>query len=334
MKIFNLVKALILLPVVLFGTFYNGSIGRTPKLTYSCFRRIFYLTNGSFNDKISKFYSFLYPFKKFNIIESKLLGELDEKQLDEIVNSIENDGYYIFPSVVPQTIVDQLSRFAESVPCETVPNLKENLIFDKNDIKATKYGINEQLIIEQHVSQEIIMDKGLIEISGRYLKSEPINDLVSMWWSTNFSSEASNEAAQMFHFDMDRIKFLKYFIYLTDVNTDSGPHIFIRGSHKSLPNKLKKDGRFSDDEILNIYSQKDIIEIVGPKGTIVAVDTRGLHKGKPLKDLYRLIFQVEFSNSTFGMNYDKLQLNKSDCLNTFYQFKIDNPRFFKRYIFK
>ena len=55
--------------------------------------------------------------------------------------------------------------------------------------------------------------------------------------------------------------------------------------------------------ISKIYKKEEIVEIKGQRGTLIAVDTRGLHKGKPLKEKYRDIFQVEYSNSLFGRKY-------------------------------
>ena len=54
---------------------------------------------------------------------------------------------------------------------------------------------------------------------------------------------------------------------------------------------MKTSSRFIDPE--------DMVEIGGPRGTIFAEDTRGLHKGKHLLTGDRLLFQLEFSNSLF-----------------------------------
>ena len=131
-----------------------------------------------------------------------------------------------------------------------------------------------------------------------------------MWWSAAFSRKASSEAAQLYHFDMDRFKFIKFFFYLTDVDSSNGPHCYIRGSHKWLPDRLWKDGRIQDAEIFENFHKQDIVEITGKKGTIIAVDTRGLHKGKVLEKGERLIFQVEYANSLFGAEYNTIDLTK------------------------
>ncbi len=48
------------------------------------------------------------------------------------------------------------------------------------------------------------------------------------------------------------------------------------------------------------YAPERFVEITGPRGTIVVVDTRGFHKGKPLDAGDRLILQMEYADSLFG----------------------------------
>ncbi len=74
-----------------------------------------------------------------------------------------------------------------------------------------------------------------------------------------------------------------------------------------MPEALWKDGRILDEEMRG-FQQEDFKEIVGKRGTIIAVDTRGLHKGKPLVTGDRLILQYEFTNSLFGASYEHIDL--------------------------
>ncbi len=128
-----------------------------------------------------------------------------------------------------------------------------------------------------------------------------------MWWHTSYSKVPDKDAAQFWHFDMDRIKWLKFFIYLTDVETTNGPHSFVEGSHRSggIPTALLKKGyaRLEDSEINANYSPDRVIEFAAPRGTVIAEDTRGLHKGKHVEHGDRLVLQLQFSNSLFGGNY-------------------------------
>ena len=67
----------------------------------------------------------------------------------------------------------------------------------------------------------------------------------------------------MFHFDLDRICWLKVFIYLTDTDEDSGPHEYVETSHQvgAKPQELLNEGysRISEEKIKKHY-KKDILK--------------------------------------------------------------------------
>jgi hypothetical protein len=149
-------------------------------------------------------------------------------------------------------------------------------------------------------------DRSFIAVAQNYLQAQPIVDVVAMWWNV-MSPRPDKEAAQYWHFDMDRIKWLKFFVYLTDVGPENGPHSFVAGSHRSggIPASLLKKGyaRLTDEEVGSNYSVDRFVEFTAPRGTVIAEDTRGLHKGKHITKGDRLIFQMQFSNSLFGGEY-------------------------------
>jgi hypothetical protein len=68
---------------------------------------------------------------------------------------------------------------------------------------------------------------------------------------------------------------------------------------------LRDARRFEDAEVEACYPPEAINSICGPKGSIFAVDTMGLHKGLPVISGHRLAFQIEFTISRFGQNYPK-----------------------------
>src|SRR4029079_18875375 len=127
------------------------------------------------------------------------------------------------------------------------------------------------------------------------LGCKPIVEPIYLRWSTSLSSLASDEAAQRFHFDMDRLQWLKFFIYLTDVNEENGPHVFVKGTHRNngIPKQFRQQGyaRISDEEVSRFFPEDSIIKVTGSAGTIFAVDTRGLHKGMVVRAKDRLMLQ-------------------------------------------
>ncbi len=54
-----------------------------------------------------------------------------------------------------------------------------------------------------------------------------------LWWSfpTAATPLEKLKAAQVFHYDMDDYRFIKFFFYLTDVDLASGLYVCIRGNH-------------------------------------------------------------------------------------------------------
>jgi hypothetical protein len=300
-------------PIFYLGYFLHNKIGYTFYYAYASFRNLFVFSKGKLNDTMSLNISKSYPPIKIKEVKG-VLGNLIEGDVISIAQQIKNNGYYIFESKLDESVIEKLIDFSLNVPANLIPphqNGTKKVKYNRNNILSPRYQFDEQDIFENKIIQEISFDPSLFEIAQYYLNCKPILDLTAMWWSAAFKKEASSEAAQLYHFDMDRIKFIKFFFYLTDVDSFNGPHCFIKGSHSKLPDKLYKDGRISDEEVLSSFSKDKLIEITGKKGSIIAVDTRGLHKGKVLEKGERLIFQVEFANSLFGAPYNTILLDNN-----------------------
>jgi hypothetical protein len=299
-------------PLFFMGYLFFNLTKKTPYLSYLSLRKLYCLTDGKSNELMSKFIRLFRPAKKITAAKG-VLGDLNADSMDEIISGIEKNGFYIFKNKLDLNLSDELIKFAFEFPATLLPNPKKlpETIFNPEQLLATKYQFKEADLLNLNVVQKLIVDESILAVAQNYLKSIPVNDSVNMWWSTDYIKEASSEAAQLYHFDMDRLKFIKFFVYLTDVNADNGPHCYIKGSHSHKPKGLLRDTRISDSEILSNYSKENEIEIYGPKGTIMAVDTSGFHKGKPITKGVRLLFQIEFTNSLFGQHYNKLPIKQS-----------------------
>ena len=72
----------------------------------------------------------------------------------------------------------------------------------------------------------------IYDLGLKYFGTEPFLDHVSLSISTNFNKKPDGEAAQLYHFDLDKPKWLKFLTYVNDVGITNGPHCFIK-THKS-----------------------------------------------------------------------------------------------------
>lgn len=284
--------------------------GKTPSDAYRALRQMFILTRGGYNDKIAQqIIRSIGKEKKENV--EGILGYLNEKELKEMANQMKKDGYYIFNAFLPPKKIESIVNFALEEPVhyinpDTGKHSVEKIKYDPTKPISPRYNFSRESILKSEVLQDLIFDESLSAFAQEYLGCKPILDHLAFWWSHPLDGKAKSEAAQLYHFDMDRIKFMKFFFYLTDVDTYNGPHCYVKNSHMMLPPEIKRDGRFTDLEIQKIYGAQNMLEIVGKKGMIMAVDTRGMHKGKDLIKGERLLFQIEFAISMFGQNNPEL----------------------------
>ena len=288
--------------------FYLGYIiflitKRTPKLSYMAMVNLYCITNGHFLDRLHKRNSF----SKFQG-NSKLFKNLIFENIKEEVEEIKREGYKIFDSRLPSKVIKDLKSLSYTLNASIGNN---QILFDPKNKNSNIYKFKPNDIIQNQWVHERIMDPVLINIAGTYLGADPIFDFAAMWWSTD-SKLQKEDAAQEYHFDLDRPKWLKIFIYLTDVNKDNGPHCYISGTHKvgSKPLDILKKGyvRVADHELEKYYPKSNFKEITGPAGTIVFGDTGCWHKGKPIIKGDRLIFQLEYTSSLFGLNLPKFKI--------------------------
>jgi hypothetical protein len=138
----------------------------------------------------------------------------------------------------------------------------------------------------------IANDPGVLAAVSEALGAKPLISSMATWWSIPHPGKARD--AELFHRDVDDWRFVKLFVYLTDVDEESGPHAYVPGSHRS-PN-LRDIRRYTDEEVEAAYPGETII-IKGKAGDAFLENTQGLHRGIPPRSKMRLLFQVIYSLS-------------------------------------
>lgn len=294
---------ILLAPLVRAGYWRFRRTGHTPPPSYAGFRKLHCITRGALNRELSREIARATPLLDLDGATG-VLG--DRTALDAAVEGLKRDGIYVFPGRLDPALCSELHALATELPATLVPAPASGPREEQfsSTPRAPRYQFSETQLLASRAVRTLVADPSVFALAQRYLGAAPINDLITMWWSAPFGA-ASSAAAQLFHFDMDRIGFVKIFVYLTDVDVDSGPHVYVRGSHRSKPPAFFRDRRFTDREVEAAFPREDILELPGPVGTIIAADTSGLHKGKALARGHRLIFQLELANSLFGQSYER-----------------------------
>lgn len=292
------------------GVLAYALTGKTPAFAYLSMIRLFTLTSGRSNDMLAWLIGrFRRPYPIGSL--DGVLGFASRTDLERVVAQIKERGYYVFDQQLPQDTCDQLTRFALSQPC--LPRAADNAasapaqppgVYPRSEPEAIIYDFAPHDLINNETVQTLMADTSINALAEAYLGTQPVLDTVNLWWTTAYSQRPDRNAAQLYHFDMDHVRWLKFFVYLTDMTADTGPHCFVAGTHRSgaIPQRFLSQGyaRLSDAEVSGSFSPDALLEFVGRRGTIIAEDTRGLHKGKPVLKGDRLMFEFEFSNSLFG----------------------------------
>jgi len=277
---------------------------------------------------------------------SGVLGELEDSKVEKIAQEIEKKGYYVFENRLSEESCSELLKFALETEAVVRPDKNfdnsvtsvkqlERQKIDRDNPIVIRYDFLTEDLLKNEEVQKLLADISLIAVAQEYLQCKPKSDVLGMWWHTSFSKEENPSAATMYHFDLDRIKWLKFFFYLTDTTKETGAHQFIEGSHNgNIPYKFLKRGyvRLKSSEVLEHYGEDKEITYEAPKGTIIAEDTSGLHRGNPVRRDDRLLFQIQFSDTLFGAESPVSRFDK-DKLHPFLSNRIEKyPDIYERYI--
>ena len=250
----------------------------------------------------------------WEISDPKTSNFIDPNEIAAAVAGIRRDGFYVFKYLAPHHIVDAIRRHAEVVPCEARGAGTPLEVYPRSNPVVGRYDIHEPQALQCPEVQDFATDPAMAMIAQQYLGQPVIMDEVAFWWTTTKKAEDANLNAQLFHQDRDRLSFLKFFMYLTDVDTNTGTHVYLKGSHRNIPWSLRADGRMTDDAVREAGLWDNVTELHGPAGTIMAVDTIGLHKGKTPVNSDRLALENEFSTSLFGMDYERPEFIPSELV--------------------
>lgn len=229
---------------------------------------------------------------------------IDPKQNNNVRKLFNND-YLILPPINSE-IVDQIKNIAET-----------NLLMDPWNPKIGSFlkkdkppGLSIAQLLNPAEFREIQLLASKIEplkISAAYFGCKCVIDSVDVWWS--FPSDGDPFQAENFHRDKDSSEFLKWFVYLTDVNEFSGPHELALGSLNS--GKYTGGLRYKDYQIYDHFKTK---KFFGIKGTNFMENTYSLHRGYKPRKGERLLFQVRYSihGSSFRYRMQKQKVTFKD----------------------
>jgi hypothetical protein len=222
---------------------------------------------------------------------------------------LREQGYSLDVPAMDSNALAELLQYFKNLPCrDTYRPQLGTFPYDKpaSEETSTGYYTLEEMLEAPHVL-ELLNDPLILETAEQYLGCKPLLDNLGVWWS--YAGRPVPKGAQRFHRDLDSYRGFKQFLYLTDVDLESGPHHFIKGSHTSP--KLNAGRAHCDEEIIAAFGQQNDVTITGSAGTRFIADTYGFHKGCLPTQSPRLILTAQYTvNRTPHLPKQPLKLKR------------------------
>jgi hypothetical protein len=237
---------------------------------------------------------------------------IEDAKVKDHVRNLSTDGYTILDHKLSQEQVKTIVEYSEQINCYDNYRSETEPVDPRNAPSETHVAnYRREDLVKFKPILDIANDPGLLQTVQDFLGAKPTISNVNMWWS--FGGRKQAEHAQLFHRDLDDWKFCKLFIYLTDVDAESGPHIYVRKTSQSP--LFRKIRRYSDAEIEKTFGKENVMKFTDSKGAAFMVDTYGFHKGLLPKSKNRLLLQIQYSLHPIGVEkYEpvKIQDNRYD----------------------
>ena len=149
------------------------------------------------------------------------------------------------------------------------------------------------------------LQPSLVAIANSYFNMLTKLRYYNVWH--NFAAHDPPKASQLWHRDPEDRAVLKMFVYLTDVDKNSGPLSYVPGTHlygsikKLAPSTFHKEGRVyvrrsNDDQMSRLVPESRWFTATVPKRTVVLADTTGYHKGGWVRQGERILYTCMFAS--------------------------------------
>jgi hypothetical protein len=109
--------------------------------------------------------------------------------------------------------------------------------------------------------------------------------------------------SQRWHRDPEDKRQVKVFLYLRDVDENTGPFSFIRGTHNGgpyrriFPQTMKESMYPPENDVERLFKPEQRQVCTGKAGTLVFCDTSGIHKGGHPRSAFRVLLNAVYTTN-------------------------------------
>ena len=213
-------------------------------------------------------------------------------------------------------MAEQVADFASWPPPKQAKFLAAKNRFLRNLLSNDDLRRNPELV-------DFALSDEALGIATNYLGTVPYLSRIDLLYSV--PREADNRiASQLFHVDPEGLTQVKFFINVFETGDAEGPFTFIPADDTA---RILRDvralrrsqgrphvGRYTDEEIAAVGGTGAIVEVKGPRGSSVAIDTsRCLHLGSRVRPgAFRLCIYLQYCTGREPSNVFDIKRYRKD----------------------
>ena len=215
---------------------------------------------------------------------------LDEVQ-QRIVDAVDAEGYVALPFAelfTDEALRTEIDAMGDAFVAETQAAIEAGgglKVRPGKEFVARAFSFEGATLSFEHPWFRAVASRRMLDIANAYLRLWSKLSYVDLWYTAPQPADEARVASQNWHFDFDDKHLLKAFLYLTDVDADTGPFEYVPGSqpggpyHSVRPWAPMGYGRVSDEDVAKAVPPEAIATFTAPRGTLIFCNTSGLHRG-------------------------------------------------------
>jgi hypothetical protein len=234
---------------------------------------------------------------------------LDEAQ-QSVLERLRADGYAVLPfaELIPDPAVwERIEQAAGSFVSETEAELEREREGGESDLRrrpgkefvVRKYAYGVDLGADDPWLR-LGLNRRLLDIANAYLEMWAKLEYVDVWY-TPPAGDGERRSSQRWHRDFNDRHLLKAFLYLGNVDEDSGPFEYVPRSAPGgelehlWPWRPLGDNYPPEDELTAKVADRSVT-FAAPKGTLILCNTAGFHRGGFARAKPRVLATVSYSS--------------------------------------
>jgi hypothetical protein len=135
----------------------------------------------------------------------------------------------------------------------------------------------------------------VLRVVSNYMGMLPVLHRINLLYSPN--DEVVEASSQFFHLDPEDVIMTKIFVYVEDVDRDTGPTTALPADRSTVVRRAidYRNQRVPDAVIAEHGGADNLVEAVGPAGTLAFLDTcRCFHMGSRKADTPRYVIMIQY----------------------------------------